>query len=558
MKKYVIFSLFFLAGLVSYAIPAKNVTRNITLSNGSTVSAKLVGDEYGHYWLATDGTAYREVSEDLYEEFNPAYLNEVRESKMQLSNARRLNKSPLHALAEQHKYEGDKKGIVILVNFSDLSMKATSTRQAFDDQFNKEGYNKNNHVGSVHDYFYDQSYGALNLTFDVVGPFKVSKKYSYYGANDRNGDDLYPQEMVVEACKMAAESGTDFSKYDWDGDGEVDQVYIIYAGYGEHAGASANTIWPHEWELSATKSSITLSGVHINTYACSCELTGTSGSKMSGMGTACHEFSHCMGLPDFYDTSYSGGFGMNAWDLMDSGSYNGPSNDGEVPCGYTAYERWMSGWLTPTELKEPCYVKDVPNLEDSPEAYIIYNDGNRNEYFLLENRQPKKWYKYVDRYTGISGMLACHVDYSATAWNQNTINNSANHQRMTIIASGKSYGTYYSQYGMYSPSQDQYKAMLFPGSKNVTTLDNTSHVKYGGKLFNMNTDKTYNMNKPITDIAVNNGLLSFTFNGGEDPTAVREVIQRPSHPNVYDISGRRVSSATSKGLYIINGKKVLR
>ena len=103
----------------------------------------------------------------------------------------------------------------------------------------------------------------------------------------------------------------------------------------------------------------------------------------------CHEFSHCLGYPDFYDTGYSGGQGMCDWDLMDSGSYNG---DGYQPAGYTSYERWFAGWETPITLEaEDVSVTNMKSLQSGGESYIIYNKKNREEYFLLENRQSDGW-----------------------------------------------------------------------------------------------------------------------------------------------------------------------
>ncbi len=221
-------------------------------------------------------------------------------------------------------YIGEKRGLVILVNFADLAMVSETAQADFDAQFNEEGYSKSGHVGSVSDYFYEQSYEQFRLRFDVVGPITVSQDMAYYGGND-GGSDQAVCTLVIEACKMVDEL-VDFSDYDWDGDNEVDQVFLIYAGYGENfTGVSEDAIWPHEWDLSSGKSygdgtgALTLDGVKIDTYAMSCELYGKSGDQMDGIGMACHEFAHCLGYPDFYDTSYKGGWGMQAGDLMDSG-----------------------------------------------------------------------------------------------------------------------------------------------------------------------------------------------------------------------------------------------
>jgi M6 family metalloprotease-like protein len=124
-----------------------------------------------------------------------------------------------------------------------------------------------------------------------------------------------------------------YADYDWDGDKEVDQVFIVYAGYGEAQGAPAETIWPHESVLGGTWDALTLDNVTLNTYACGQELAGkdsSDGTHLAGIGTICHEFSHCLGLPDFYDTDANTGandtnYGTGTFDLMCGGSYNGNS-----------------------------------------------------------------------------------------------------------------------------------------------------------------------------------------------------------------------------------------
>lgn len=391
---------------------------------------------------------------------------------------------------------GKHKGLVILVNFKDKKMQASHTQQEWSNYFNQEGYSKLGNSGSVHDYFKAQSYGKLDLEFDVVGPVTVSKNMAAYGANDKDGNDIDPAGMVYEACKLV-DSQVNFADYDWDGDGEVDQVYIIYAGYGEASAYNVypETIWPHEWELNSSPAhySLTLDGVKINTYGCSSELTGYTGTDMDGIGTACHEFSHCMGLPDIYDTDYSGGFGMGDWDVMDGGSYGG---DGYRPVGYNTYEKWVSGWMQPTELKSACYVKDLEPLSSSESSYIIYNEKTPTEYYLLENRQKLG----TDTELPGHGMLVIHVDYDANVWEQNEVNDSKYHQRFSPVPADNSLSSY-------NMAGDP-----FPGTSNNTSLTDTSAP--AATLFNANTDGRKYLGKPVTEIAENNGLISFTFMGG--------------------------------------------
>ncbi len=514
MKKYIFVCLMLLFVSDIMAMPARrNTSKKVLLANGTKVLAFLKGDESGHWWETTDGQCLK-VDErgnaTVLSAFEESSLRQAASRRRQQSNARRMSRAKGLSPAKSA-IVGNKKGLVILVNYSDRAMSTSQPRKFFDRQFNEEGFSDNNHIGSVHDYFYDQSYGQLSIQFDVVGPVTLSKTMSYYGQNDDDGIDMYPCTMVAEACRLA-NSQVDFSDYDWDGDGEVDQVFLIYAGYGENYGASENTMWPHEWNLNSGKyygdgsGAITLDGVKIDTYAVSCELADVSGTTTDGIGAACHEFSHCLGLPDFYDTtSPTNGWAMDKWDVMCSGGYSGPEIIGENPCGYTAYERWFAGWLQPTELEIGMNVDGQKPLNDTPEAYILYNDNNKNEYYLLENRQSDRWFKYLYGYTAPSGLLITHVDYDEDEWTSNTLNGDANHQRMTMFLANNKKGTYTGD--SYLLSQSDYQGHLYPYNTN-DSLTNTSVP--AATLYNANTDGSHYMNKGICDIKRNSdGTISY-------------------------------------------------
>lgn len=507
MRKLLSISLLFLATF-AFAVPARRVKKTINLADGTQRVVTLSGDEFNHYYQAEDGKLYIGDDDCGYKLCSAELIKQRGAQRAQQRNLQRKAKlqTGLAATtdasnANRVKVLGKKKGLVILVNFSDRKM--SISQEEYNNFFNQEGYSNYGMGGSVHDYFRDCSYNQFDLTFDVIGPVTVSKQMSYYGKNDSQGYDQHPAEMIIEAVKLADELGVDFSDYDWSNDGMVDQVYVIYAGYGENNDAPSTTIWPHEYELSSAKYSgdgtgaVKIDGVTIDTYACSNELYGTSGQKIDGIGTACHEFSHCMGIPDMYDTVGSN-FGMNVWDLMDYGCYH---NDGYTPCGYTSYERWVSGWLTPVELTEGCEISDMPSLASSPTAYIIYNKNYKNEYYLLENRQQDGWHKYDYGH----GMLVLHVDYSASAWYENTVNNTASHQRMTIIPADNKL------------SDNSYTDLAgdpWPGTKKKTALTDTSTP--AATLYNVNSNGKKFMNAPIENITenVNKKTISFSFNGG--------------------------------------------
>jgi immune inhibitor A len=311
--------------------------------------------------------------------------------------------------------------------------------------------------------------------------------------------------MVAEACQWAATQGVDFSKYDWDGDGEVDQVFVLYAGKGEADGGAVSTVWPHEFALSYSDygKSLSLSVVTVDTYACSAELNGRG--KLDGIGTFCHEFSHCMGFPDFYDTSYSGWFGMGAYDLMCAGNYNG---DGKCPAGYSAYEKHECGWITyqdVTHIDEALNVTGLKAISEGGSAYVLKNKAHEDEYYIIENRQNTGW----DAYLPSEGVMITHVDYDAYIWWNNMPNTKGNyydehknvyyndHQRLTIFRAGR------------STSDDGVTSDLYPYNTNNSL---TAESNPAATLYNKNSDGTKYMHVDITDISVaSDGTASLTF-----------------------------------------------
>lgn len=544
-KRFLTLAAMFMLAASAFAVPAKRVKRQVQQPDGSVLTVMLRGDENFHYTSTEDGqplvqradgaycyatldsngklTASAQVAHDVesrgaaelsFLNYYTAESQKVRSLGMERAkqrNARRMarlaNRGVVDASGKPVRrvmagatggegigVTGKRKGLVILVNFKDKKMQSKHTQAEWNDYFNKVGYNKYGNNGSVHDYFYAQSYGKLDLEFDVIGPVTVSKNMASYGANDAQGNDIDPAGMIKEACELAyAKEKMDMSQYDWDGDGAVDQVYVIYAGYGEAAGGEANTIWPHEWDIQGGGYSLVLGGQRIRTYACSSELNGGNGTDISGIGTACHEFSHCMGIPDFYDTAGGGCFGMDAWDLMDYGSYGG---DGYEPTGYNTYEKWVSGWIEPTILTEPCYIKNMKPLSDAPEACVVFNEANKNEYYIFENRQLKG----TDVALPNHGMLVIHVDYDQKVWFDNEVNNTSNHQRFTVVPADNKL------------TSETVSGDTYPGTTKSTELTDTS--KPAATLFNANSDGRKFLGKPVTEITEKDGLISFTFMGG--------------------------------------------
>ena len=437
------------------------------------------------------------------------------------------------------------KGLVLLVEFSDNGGKMKSGAAAqWNSRFNQQGFSQYNHVGSVSDYFYEQSYGLLSIDFDVIGPLTLSNTREYYGSSPNSSLDDRAAEMVCEALELV-DPQVNFADYDWDGDGYVDQVYVIYAGQTYYG--TQGYIWPHEWDLSSAKSfgcgsgRQRMDGVYIDTYAVSNELANSN--TLEGIGTACHEFSHCLGYPDFYDTSYSGGTAAQFWDLLDAGSYNGPRGIGEVPSPYTAYERWMGGWIDLIPLTEPCRVTDMPAINKEGIAYIITNTGNSNEYYILENRQQVTF----GTYNGGHGLMVWHIDYNQSAWYNNKVNNIKNHQRMTFVPADGQVGVLVgnsSEGYHYQISADDEAGDPYPGFTNKTEVDTLTWFvaeKYG-------TRKHMNTIHDITESA--DGKINFIY--GEITVLQTPEILEPTNvsDNSFTANWMAVDGATSYTLQV--------
>ncbi len=493
------------------AVPAKRQRTVLTLADGSRVTATSCGDENLHFFLTDDGRAFCLGAEGLAYEVGRHRLNSLwRERSRQRCLHRRVRLTDSSSRTGTGPYTGDKRGLVILVSFPDRELLYDSAE--YHNYFNQPGYSRFGMTGSVHDYFMAQSYGQFNLSFDVIGPVTVSQPFAYYGGNstEAGGTDQHPGQMVSEAV-LLADPDVNFADYDWDGDGYVEQVVLVYAGYSEaQSPGNPSLLWPHEWSLTAAGDygdgggSLFRDGVWVDTYACSSELRDSTGTALDGIGTACHEFSHCLGLPDLYDTDRTdgSGYGMSLWSVMDEGMYAGRDYCGTTPSGYTSYERMCCGWLRPEILTDPCIVTGMPALAQEPRAYILYNGGYKDEYYLLENRQRVGW----DTWLPGHGMLVLHVDYDADAWNGNRVNADNLHPRLTVIPADNHYMS-----GAF-PSFTELAGDPFPGTEGNTAL--TDSTRPAAVLYHPDYTGRKLMGKPVTDIAEADGLIGFVFDGG--------------------------------------------
>lgn len=530
------------------AVPALRTTVTLTRADGTTVTAVLMGDEHFHYFEVPETGERLTVDNDgICHTLNTTEFNSrTRRAQRRVLSARKTTESALYPTTDGTPYDltGEKHVLVLLVGFNDVPF--FSTNEDFQRQLNEVGYSENGHHGSAHDYFVDQSYGQFSPIFDVVGPMQLSRSLAFYGANDSYGNEKHLGTLVSEACSLAHdEHGVDFSDYDWDGDGEAEMVVCVYAGYSEAQTSRNNDIWPLQWWLESAKEEMDdgpgrmeIDGTYINKFLVINELYGRSGQNREGIGTFCHEYAHCLDLPDFYSTNGGNVFGMGDWSLLHSGNYLGGAPF-STPCAFTAYERMFCGWLTPTVLSEDCNIKGMVPLTDAPECYIIYNDAHPDEYYLLQNVQQKDWNALSPGH----GLLIQHIDFETKAWFENTVNNDYYHPRCTIIHADNN--NYISSRGMAGDP--------FPGSTNNTSLTDTTTPS--ANLYNENTDGRKKMGKSITKISEMLENISFSFTNLLSSAASVPAISTPedTHAPSYDLWGRRITGHPT-GLRITDGK----
>ena len=391
-------------------------------------------------------------------------------------------------------------GLIILLEPSDVSFSmGAQANKFYDEMVNAKNMtqisfgNYGSWTGSVRDYFYDNSMGAFDPHFDIVGPVKVSQASTTFRNNNR---------AAFNEALRKIEYDIDYTQYDGDGDGVVDNICFVVAGYGSHSGNDEGLLWPHE--SSSLGDGGRYDGVRLDKYSCSTEMGGTPAyGYVDGIGTFCHEFTHVLGFPDLYDTDYEKGGGQTHdpgdWDLMASGSY---LNRSRTPAGYGIFERYALGFANPQ------YITEVGNytlnpLGESNEGFILRTPQNK-EYFIMENRQKSsKWDKYLPG----SGMLVTRVD-STTAylWTTNKVNCNPAHMYYEMLRAGNTTSG--------SRASDP-----FPGSAGVPVITNESSpslVTWGGK------QNSYS----ILDITSEGGVVNFLVEKAGEETALYETFDK--------------------------------
>lgn len=448
---------------------------------------------------------------------------------------------------------GSPRALVILVEYSDRKFNlGDNAHDYFNNMLNEEGFSGYGATGSARDWFIANSNGQFSPQFDLYGPVTLPNKMSYYGKDfgGTGGEELNAHEMVIDACKIL-DPDVDFSVYDTDGDGYVDNVFVFYAGYGQNSSGLASTVWPHSADIEYYTNGVLPEhdGVKVNHYACTNEQP-TDYDHPDGMGTFIHEFSHVLGLPDLYSTVYNNAFTPGEWSTLDYGPYN---NEGRTPPNYSAYERYVLNWMTPRTFDYTGDYKLNPLGPDND--ILILPTENPLEYYLFENRQPQGY----DTYLPGHGMLVWHIDYIEEQWIANSVNNNSKHQCVDLIEADD------------RRSDFTLPGDPFPGTSKVTSFTSTSVPA----LLSWNNQP---LGVEITNIAEKDGIITFDADVKDAPEGSASIsesiyasdlsvngrtLRSTSLIEVYDLTGRLAASGneitlTEPGLYVVRNNGATR
>ncbi len=570
MKKLFTLSLLIAIGIAAMAVPVQRHRFMLRLADGSEALVFFAGDEHNSWLQTTDGRIVDEVAPNRFVISSRRVADE--HAKL-VSRRRQLASAGRHRIGSQATAplpsKGSPKVPVVLVNFADSVFTVAPTDEevrAYYDLYcngSRDGnrYQGHGSYGSIRDYFSDQSEGQFTPEFVVMGPVMVSREEAYYGQNRGTvAKDVYYSDFTKEAIAQATLIyDGDWADFDNRGQGQVDMVFFIFAGCGENSSHNSTDLWPKE-----LKRSTVINGITFATSACCSERSASvklnedrtgfivTGSKVDGIGVMCHELSHALGLPDFYNTEYKA-FGMDLWSLMDYGCYAG---NGARPCGYTAYEREFMGWRQMETLNEAGWVTIHP-LEAGGKGLKVVNDENPDEYYVLENRQAVEWDYSLARMG--HGLQVTHVDFLQSDWNSNDVNSDVDHQRMTIIAANNRYvGTYLDDASTddliltWNGNLYPYKTTLDDG----TTVCNDSLTAHSVPAATVYSSSGF-MNKDLHAIRENDDQTVMLYFGNDFVDAIEgirdDAVVPPS--SFIDLAGRRVTTPLRRGLYIAGGRK---
>ncbi|MBP5504510.1 MAG: M6 family metalloprotease domain-containing protein [Bacteroidales bacterium] len=514
----VVFLLLF-ACYTADAVPARRDAFKYTQPDGSVIKLQLHGDEFLSWTTIAGSNQVVDLDKDGFWRPSSISASMVEHgSRMRERMSRRSAVRRQGARMDYSRTTGEWHIPVILIAFQDKDFTISSPAAQFDAMLNQKGYAENGGTGSVQDYFVDNSNGRLRPVFDVYGPVTVPHEEAWYGTPtyDDNGkkltDDSEAGRALFDAC-VILDNSVDFSVYDKDKDGFVDMVIFYYAGYSEAEGAAKETIWSHMYSIQSLSDpayrNTAFDGKRLADYSCMSELRGRSGERMCGIGTTCHEFSHALGLPDFYDTNYQTNGTcnpMSVFSIMDMGVYN---NDGCTPPYMTCVERALLGWM-PEESVQHLGTGQVSLTSVKNDVAYRSDTDIDGEYFMYECRDGSGWDTYIPQ-----GLVVYHVDksrvrevgygspYSLWLGSDNKINAYGNHPCCRIVPAADQDNLNYQGYtdGWPFPGKEgihSYSPVDWDGFGTGVELTDISNT--GGRVtFNVSVSNTKSIRGIIKD-----------------------------------------------------------
>ena len=564
MRKLLLVLLAKMFCLTLIAVPANPKPATFIQSDGSEITVHLRGDEFFSWFETVDGyTLLRKENGDFvyaelnqFEELIPSrflasnpnnrtpekleFLQNVgrhtfarsrniqrgveRKNARQAEQRQRMSAAP--GLESKNQTTGIRRQIVILAEYQDVKFRTNpvtgtpfsyagapsyTSSQLFDSIMNGKNYTANGAMGSVQQYFYDNSMGQLTIETTVFGPITLPHNRIYYGGYPES--DAQVQQMITDALQILHNQSVDFTPFVNPERNVVDGVHVIFAGCGEESyqlGCPDEAIWSHKFVLPVGQR--VFGGANFLDYSCSPELSGGNTSTTpTHIGVIAHEIGHTLGLWDMYDTREGGNWkGLGPWSLMSEGSWN---NSGRTPPYLNAFERYMLGWTTPIVLDYDKYYEiTLPPLgPNSDISYVFYAknaSGNPilNERFYLENRNTTStglWDSRILSSGGTpGGLMVYHMDSTRPAvWTNNMVNttgNSSGRENFRIISAKGTNTTF---------NQDPFSQTTMDSLTDNSTPNTTSWAGIPSGI-------------PIRNITRNttNNSVSFTV-GNEPPCA---------------------------------------
>lgn len=334
------------------------------------------------------------------------------------------------------------------------------------------------YVQQAEDYFNSQPGLSDSYRFELAPAVSLPKPAAYYGANYSDRKDVLLHEAVKYAC---SKSEVDFSLYDNDSDGSVDNVFIISAGLSEADGAGENWIWPQHGHLKEHGGTIEAGGRTINSF-CVC-------TEFSPVGVFCHEFCHYLGLPDLYDTDgeSSGGLAEGLWGtgIMDTGCKNA------TPPGFCAVDLEILGTGQCTKLGKGSHTLSPLRVSGQ---YFKASSTDGDEFFLFECKENQGLAIY---HIDMSNYSAGWSDYykkdltAAQRWELSQINCRPDRQCAALLAASSEEGKLFFAQGV----KDSFGSDSSPAFK--FRSDSTSTLALTDIRLNQDGSVSFDVREPL-------------------------------------------------------------